>query len=258
MRNCRNIYRDSIKIDYGPNPKVYIGPETAFCDIVRYRIDPKTEHAEKYRWSTGDTTHTLFVTSEGQYSLRVETENSCSNADTVRIDKIQSPAALQKNDTIVCHDDQVILDAGNPGSNYNWSTGASTRKIRVKQSGTYHVTISNRFCTVRDSIAVSILEREHCLTTLHMPNAFSPNGDGLNETFGPKGQNINFVKLQVFNRWGERVFQSQSMDDPWDGTFNGEPAPEGTYVYTLYYHYYYWRNGVKYLESRSGSLQLIR
>lgn len=258
VNNCQNTYTDSIEVDYGPNPKVYIGPDTAFCDIVRYRIDPKTKHAEKYQWSTGDTTKTLFVKSEGQYSLRVETENSCSNADTVQIDKIQSPKALKKSDTTVCHDDQVVLDAGNPGSKYQWSTGDTSKKIKVNESGIYQVTIRNRFCTVRDSINVSILEKSDCLTRLYMPNAFSPNDDGLNETFGPEGQNIVAMELRIYDRWGEQVFKSQSLSNQWDGTLKGKPVPEGTYVYILYYWYYDWQTGVKTPESLKGTVQLVR
>ena len=67
-----------------------------------------------------------------------------------------------------------------------------------------------------------------------MPNAFSPNEDGINDIFGPNySGEINEYQLQIFNRWGQLIFDSHKIDKSWDGTFEGEIQPLGTYTYVL-------------------------
>ena len=68
---------------------------------------------------------------------------------------------------------------------------------------------------------------------IYLPTAFSPNGDGLNDTFGPVGEGIETLKLIVYNRWGEIVFSSQDVAVKWDGRHNGKPVPFGSYSYEL-------------------------
>ena len=68
---------------------------------------------------------------------------------------------------------------------------------------------------------------------LYVPNAFTPNGDGLNDVFGAKGDGIIEFSIQVFNRWGELVFEANDMNKLWDGTYNGLPAEAGVYVYSI-------------------------
>ena len=69
--------------------------------------------------------------------------------------------------------------------------------------------------------------------SIYVPNTFTPNGDGLNDTFGVAGEAIEEFRMQVFNRWGQLVFESKNAMDRWDGTYMGEPVPMGTYVYKV-------------------------
>ena len=67
-----------------------------------------------------------------------------------------------------------------------------------------------------------------------MPDAFTPDGDGLNDIFLPQGERILFYEMQVFDRWGGLVFQSSSIDLGWNGeTPNGEKLNEGVYMYHI-------------------------
>ena len=69
--------------------------------------------------------------------------------------------------------------------------------------------------------------------SLFIPNAFTPNGDGLNDTFGVSGEAIKEFHIKIFNRWGEIIFETQNAKDRWDGTYMGEQVPEGTYTYMV-------------------------
>jgi gliding motility-associated-like protein len=88
---------------------------------------------------------------------------------------------------------------------------------------------------------------------IFVPTAFSPNGDGLNDDFLLKGEGIVTYQLSIFNRWGEQVYISRSINDSWDGNFQGQPSPEGVYIWKLEARI---NSGTK--VTRGGSLTLIR
>ncbi|MEB2781823.1 gliding motility-associated C-terminal domain-containing protein [Algoriphagus sp. C2-6-M1] len=91
---------------------------------------------------------------------------------------------------------------------------------------------------------------------LRMPNAFSPNGDGQNDFYFPVFNQLQAIEFWVFNRWGEIVFYSNSLEDQgWDGSFKGKEAPSGTYVYKVDYRNETDSNDLK---SQTGSFLLIK
>ena len=69
--------------------------------------------------------------------------------------------------------------------------------------------------------------------SVYIPNAFTPDGDGLNDIFIPVGKGITEYTLQIFDRWGELIFQSSDFNKGWDGTYKSEPVPMGSYVYKI-------------------------
>lgn len=68
---------------------------------------------------------------------------------------------------------------------------------------------------------------------IYVPNAFTPNNDGINDRFGAKGMYITEFNMKTYNRWGELVFQSNSVEDTWDGTFHGRACPVDSYIWTI-------------------------
>ena len=69
--------------------------------------------------------------------------------------------------------------------------------------------------------------------TMYIPNAFTPNGDGMNDTFGVSGAAMGDFSLKIYNRWGEKVFESSNPNQRWNGLVNEEDAPSGVYVYKV-------------------------
>ena len=89
---------------------------------------------------------------------------------------------------------------------------------------------------------------------LLIPNAFSPNGDQLNDFFVPRMSGFKEVKIQIFNIWGELLYTQTHLDGPgWDGTYSGQIAPVGNYIYKLDYIN---QEGIK--KSSTGTIALIR
>ena len=66
-----------------------------------------------------------------------------------------------------------------------------------------------------------------------MPNAFSPNGDGINDVISVRGYGVAKMTWNIFNRWGQLVFRSNSLNSSWDGRFKGALQPQDVYAYTL-------------------------
>jgi gliding motility-associated-like protein len=90
----------------------------------------------------------------------------------------------------------------------------------------------------------------------YIPNAFTPNGDGLNDKFiilGIPYEQVTHFNLQIYDRWGQMIYTSNDIREGWDGTRNGENCPEGVYVWTIYY-----QDNKKKPVTNKGTITLIR
>jgi len=121
------------------------------------------------------------------------------------------------------------------------------------QGGYYNVTlsVSNDFCS--DSITQQISLFEELIS--FVPNAFSPNGDGLNDILFPINniEDEDQFQFLIYNRWGELVFETQSGNEGWDGSFKGEIVNEGLYIWSLKL---YKKNGDQ--RDLKGDVMLLR
>jgi gliding motility-associated-like protein len=82
-------------------------------------------------------------------------------------------------------------------------------------------------CSSSDNITLYVLP----VSQVFFPNAFTPNGDGNNDIYYSYGGSIKYITLTIFNRWGEKVFDSNNQFVGWDGNYKGKPQPPGVYVY---------------------------
>ncbi|MFK7799950.1 MAG: gliding motility-associated C-terminal domain-containing protein [Aureispira sp.] len=137
---------------------------------------------------------------------------------------------------------QVDLLATNDATySYNWipDTTLSSYSIydptaRPRQSNYYYLLVENTLgCITLDSILIVIKEPTCGLPVVFIPNAFSPDGDGHNDELFVNGNNITSMTLSVYNRWGERVFETNDQAFGWDGNFKGSALPPDVYGYYL-------------------------
>jgi gliding motility-associated-like protein len=155
---------------------------------------------------------------------------------------LKLPSLNLGNDTAVCKTDtNFIFNASNPDFNtYKWSTGATTPQITVNQLGQYSVTVtSTKFClTLKDTI--NITKSNKCTGNagnfkIDIPNAFTPNKDNLNDVFRPIGEGFVVQSFQIYNRWGNLVFDGNDSNKEWDGRCNGQDAASDVYAFVLRY-----------------------
>jgi gliding motility-associated-like protein len=216
-----------------PPPQVDLGPDTALCAGEQLILDAANP-GSTWTWSTGAQVPAVAVGTSGTWSVAVD-NGHCSVTDSIRVLFNPLPDRLGKHDFPVCLDEEpryVLIDAGNPGSSFVWSSGQHTAAIHATDYGWYAVTITNVFgCSITDQVQVT----ETCKPTVYIPNTFTPDGDGINETWGPAGNNILDFQVDVFDRWGQLVFHGSSPDQAWDGSFNGEPVKNDMYAYRAVY-----------------------
>lgn len=82
-------------------------------------------------------------------------------------------------------------------------------------------------------VSVSNYARVTPAAILHIPNAFTPNGDGINEVFIPKGEGIEFFRMMIYNRWGELIYETDDLQNGWDGTYQGVLSQQDVYIYKI-------------------------
>lgn len=209
-------------------PVVELGLPGHICDddslVLRLRND-----YDSYLWSSGDTSYRAVFRSEGEIWV-VVWEGFCSNTDTTVLTVDPSPLPVLPDSVILCLVPSVLLDAGNPGSYYDWSTGENTQVIEVSEEGMYTVIIINDdFCDLVDSTYI-----DRCVVSIFIPNTITPNGDGSNDTWFIK--NIDQFPgnmVEIFNRDGYLLFTATNYGNDWNGTYKGMELPEAVYFYVV-------------------------
>ena len=112
------------------------------------------------------------------------------------------------------------------------------KKFILASIGSFVVTgIDTNGCSGDAEVIVRVNEIDIICNEVFIPSIFSPNGKGpqANETFCIFGNCIKELNYEVYNRWGQKVFQSSDKSSCWDGTFDGKPSESGAYVYKVYY-----------------------
>ncbi len=172
-----------------------------------------------YIWQSIDTS--LFYTAKnaGTYFLTATNEYNCKASDNFTLSITFPPQAKLGNDTNICVGFPFLLDAGY-ANNYLWNNGNITQYNLIDESGLVIVEVSNKCGNDIDSINVTV---EECNQKIYVPNAFTPNGDGENDLFFPKGYSIdwNTLEMSIYDRWGEQIYVTNDVNKGWDGKIQG-------------------------------------
>jgi gliding motility-associated-like protein len=193
----------------------------------------------------------------------------CSYTDSVHVTVLpEAPVVDAGPDGALCPGDTAEVTATLvPDTwpltdvSYLWSTGADSAQVLVTEPGDYTVTATGRCLNSQSSVTFvpdTCAPPPPIPTGLAMPNVFTPNGDGSNDTFGPIvwGPPAGF-SMEIRNRWGQEVFSTQNVEERWDGRVDGGPLAEGTYFWIVRYGNYH-ADGSLTQEKLTGNVTLLR
>ena len=179
--------------------------------------------------------------SAGSFSVVATASNTCGVDTLIKSNLVtvyDMPVLVVNGDTTINIGETAEVFASG-GLTYQWSPNVNGNTITcVTCSNTvvqptlttqYIVVASNsKYCKVQDTVTVIV---DINCGDFFIPNVFSPNDDGLNDVINVHGRCISTFNLQIFNRWGEKVFETSSIENSWDGTFRGKKMDTGVFVY---------------------------
>lgn len=249
----RRLHGLADSIEVHPLVQLDMPRDTILCKGDSIELNFDQGFPAIYQWSTGDTSAAISVKKPGWYRLKVE--NRCGMlVDSVLVFEVPELRESLKDLTICAEDSAVEVNLPDyPSLFYHWSHGANEASVSLQDTGTYSVVWGSSCDTIRESFHLS---KVSCTCELFIPNAFTPNGDGKNDFFDISSacQTLEF-KLQIFNRWGQLIYEQDESSRPWDGNFNGAPVQGGVYLYKVSFKGQ--SEGQKIEGKRSGSIMVM-
>lgn len=243
--NCLNHYSISVDLVSYPTP-VLNGPDSLCMGNQATYFISGDSATYNYNWilpsnltlisaQNEDSIITMASVAGDNNIIQLAYQNACG-LDTLSENMYISsvPVVNLGKDTLICFGTSSILQGGSENYTYIWSTGEMTDQIIVSDSGLFWAMATSLLGCGSDTDTIYI-SYEDCNSYFYIPNSFSPNSDGINDLFIPKGIGIEDFNMQIFNRWGQLLFTASSVNDGWDGTYNGNEVPLGVYIYKLSY-----------------------
>jgi len=254
--NCSDTLTN--QVDVHPLPELsFVIPADSGCVPFEVQLQNNSSinsgsiTSFSFKWGDGsdpslDSNH--IYTRVGSYTIQVVGESDFGCKDSIdvmqQITVLNNPTAdfnFNPTDPSTLTEFVTFKDSSKGNiSDWNWevSDGASYNGSKVyhpfADSGTYAITlfVEDEFGCTHDTTKLVYVNAD---LLVYIPNSFTPNGDGLNDEFGLGGltAGVSQMVMDVYNRWGEKIFSSQDVNNRWDGTVKGEPVQQGVYVYMV-------------------------
>lgn len=192
--------------------------------------------------ATSATTAIATMTSSGWIYCNATGSNGCFATDSIYITvgNLGGPVTASANPDVVLPDGISVLTASPAGNNYSWSpdnglsapTNQQTNAV-IPETTTFTVSVSDGICTQDATVTVKVMSLICDRTWVYVPNAFSPNGDGINDRLFVRSAITTDILFRVFDRWGELVFETKDIQTGWDGKYKGKLVDPDTFDYYL-------------------------
>jgi gliding motility-associated-like protein len=235
-KSACNTWADSIQVLVGNAiSRTHLPQDTTLCSGSSLVLDAGVGYSS-YLWQDGSNRQTISVSTPGTYWVTVTGQEGCISTDTSTIDSIAPlPTNFLPGDTVICAYAPLQVQALQSYSSYLWNTGETASSIKVKTPGVYTLQVVDKFgCKGEDTIQVATKD---CPYGIYFPNAFTPN-NGHNEVFRPVVIGYPIVyHFGIYNRWGQRIFDTTDPNKGWDGRIGGHDMDTGTYIWICTYQF---------------------
>jgi gliding motility-associated-like protein len=248
----------SVTIAEPPLTTVNVSAVNSTCGLANGSISifPSGGAANyQYIWTPAISTNAVANNVKpGRYAVELKDNEGCiTNVSDIRVSNVGAPTKISLGrDTTICTGERVVLATAITG-NYLWPDNSALPTYTVNQTGKYWLRLTNQDgCVSSDTINIDVVS--NCVD-IYFPTGFSPNGDGLNDQFGPIG-NLNAVSnysLSIYNRWGGLVFTSNDPRKRWAGDLNGGLTANA--AFTWHASYTFEGSGTKF---KKGVLVIVR
>jgi len=217
-----------------------------FCDGQTMDIKA-TYTGGTIKWNTGASSDKITVNRSGTYTAMIKTAAGCEVTENIDVQFFANPI-LNLPDATLCQfiGENITLTAPSGFAKYEWNGKAGSASFSTNKLGTVNLRVTNNNgCTAVQTINVT----SRC-SEIHVPNAFTPNNDGYNDSWKIEGlEGDPNIMVRVYNRQGEMIFKSIGYQNPWNGTYNGKKLPVGIYYYVI--------NAKNSAQTLSGSVTIV-
>ena len=253
---CGNTKNETIIVNVNPLPNVDILPLTKTdCGAVQLSFSNSmtNQNGSTFYWDFGDNTSSTSENPMKEYSqtgiynvmLTVTSANGCIKSDQSNVNITVNPKPVAQFDASTYKttmlDPEISFDNYSVDANfYEWNFGDGNTSTLQNPINTYvaegeylvQLIAKNTFGCKDTAVAKIEIEPEY---QFYIPNAFTPDNDGNNDIFTAVGEAIEEFDMQIFNRWGEQIFETNDLNSGWDGSTKGNNtlAMEGVYVYNI-------------------------
>nr|WP_294944843.1 gliding motility-associated C-terminal domain-containing protein [uncultured Mucilaginibacter sp.] len=190
-----------------------------------------THSAGVVKWSTGETSDRIGVTTSGTYHATITSPGGCTATADIVVNFLPNPTLNVPNAVLCTYKNEHATITAPPGfAKYSWNGLPGGQTFEVSQPGEITLTVTNaNNCTQSQQINVT----SQC-SDIYIPNTFTPNNDGINDTWAIEGLDADKTSLiKVFNRYGNEVYSSKGYAIPFRGENRGKKVPAGVYYYIL-------------------------
>lgn len=197
--------------------------DTGICD--KQDLGLQLPHPEySFLWSNGTTNSSFTIQSEGMYWVQ-SMLGACKRRDTFSVRRFSLPEIKPSGELLLCYNDTATLTVTGDNNSYQWNNGSTNNFITVSQAGTYSVVVINHCGLIEFSKTIKNIS---CCTP-SIPNLITANNDSKNEELVISCIEDGQWKLELYNRWGDRVFESNDYRNE----LKGQELEEGVYYYSL-------------------------
>ena len=247
-------------------PLVNASSKSSICEGEELELFATLVVGANYQWSgpngftsqeQNPTLTTTNAMSTGSYQVIASLGANCLAIGQVYVTVHPLPVlnSLVITDSCKSEVGQIIPNpvSPNPPFSYLWDDGSTDPILTGLAEGDYSVTVTDgATCSMTETFHVDNVF-DDCNCFVYVANAFSPNGDGNNDFIPVRGECVSILSFKIFNRWGNLVFETDQLNEGWDGYYKGELQDIGVYVYTVEATF---ENGKTVQES--GDISLIK
>lgn len=223
---------DSIRVSYSSFTYPVKDSSYVQCESDSVLVQLSPQDWQSATWSNGSTGLQTYFAEGGKYFVTATNYDGCSLTDTFHLEVISPGDSIPIfPDTTFCLSEPLVLRTP-PGFTATWPNGSDSLYL-VEESEAIQLLIGNG---CKDTSYYFQATLENCSCQVVMPDAFTPNGDGLNDIFKPVTEcNYLQYELSIFDRWGKKLFQTTETGRGFDGNFNGRELSGGVYLYRFSY-----------------------